>query len=240
MGKSFIKSIALFTFLFVCFAVLPRCKNESTNRNPYGLQLVTSIDEYHQQVQHNQKLQMLDIEQSIPGVLLDIRYATPNNFTSQVVYTSAKAFARKPVVEALAQVQDSLADFGLGLKVYDAYRPYAATLKFYEVYPDTNFVANPRNGSRHNRGCAIDISLINLASGAEIPMPTDYDTFNDLAHPEYAQLSDTVLSNRQLLFDLMAHFGFKHYPTEWWHFDYQGWEDFPLMDLSFEELTNIK
>ncbi len=240
MGRTVKQQIILLVFLFAWGLLLSGCKNEQVNRNPYGLALVTSVDDYRQQVSQNPLMQMVDLEKTVPGVLLDIRYATTNNFTSQVVYSSARAFARKPVADALVRVQDSLASYHLGLKIYDAYRPYAATLKFYEVYPDTSFVANPRHGSRHNRGCAVDVSLVDLRSKTEIAMPSSFDEFSEKAHPEYMQLPDTVIANRQLLFNVMEHFGFSHYPTEWWHFDYRGWEDFPLMDLSFDELDAIQ
>lgn len=181
---------------------------------------------------------MVDVSKIIDDIALDIRYATKNNFTKQVIYTAPKAFARKPVVEALKQVQDSLAFLNLGLKIYDAYRPYAATLLFYEIYPDTNFVANPRYGSRHNRGCAIDLTLIDKNTGNEIPMPSGFDDFSEKAHPDYTNLPDTVLANRALLFSVMSHFGFTHYPSEWWHFDHIGWEDFQLMNISFEDIES--
>lgn len=168
--------------------------------------------------------------------LLDIRYVTTNNFTGSVIYEKPLAFARRPVVEALRLVQDSLLVHGLGLKIYDAYRPYAATIRFYEVFPDTSFVANPRYGSRHNRGCAVDVTLIRLSAKEEIAMPTAFDDFSDKAHPGYQFLPEEVIANRNLLFSIMKHFGFSHYETEWWHFDYQGWKKYPLMNLSLTAL----
>lgn len=206
--------------------------------NPYGLEIVHCTNDYLQQVQSNPDMQLIDLEELIPDIMLDIRYATSDNFTGEIIYTAPKAYLRKPVAIALRQVQDSLAHLGLGLMVYDAYRPYAASLKFFEVYPDTNFVANPRNGSRHNRGCAVDLALVDLNTRQPLPMPTPFDEFSPKAHPEFMMLADTVLHNRSLLFGVMSHFGFTHYPTEWWHFDYQGWDSYPLTDLTFEELAN--
>jgi zinc D-Ala-D-Ala dipeptidase len=211
-------------------------KNDSLIRNPYNLDLVQTLEDYNLLVAGDPNMKIVDLEKMIPGLALDIRYATTNNFTGAVIYTAPKALARKPVAEALHKVEDSLSFYRLGLKIYDAYRPYAASLRFFEVYPDTNFVANPRKGSRHNRGCALDLTLIELSTGQEIPMPTLFDDFSPKAHPDYPDLPDTVLANRKFLFDIMLHFGFMHYPTEWWHFDYQGWENYKLMDLSFEEL----
>lgn len=205
-------------------------------QNPYRLDISQTIKTYKEQVQSDPRMKMVDLEKIIPGIGMDIRYATKNNFTREVIYTEPKAFLREPVAEALKKVQDSLAFYKIGLKIFDAYRPYAATLRFYEVYPDTNFVANPRKGSRHNRGCAVDLTLTELASGKELPMPTPFDDFSPKANPEYKELPDSVIANRKFLFELMAHFGFKPISTEWWHFDYSGWADYKLMDLSFKEL----
>ncbi len=214
--------------LFVLFACV--------EKRPPDLYIVTDMAEYHTQVAANPDMELVDLEEYIDGLLLDIRYATPDNFTGEVVYTRPMAFLRRPVAEALKKVQDSLAHHGLGLLVFDAYRPYAATVRFFEVYPDPDFVADPQFGSRHNRGCAVDVTLTELSTGNEIPMPTDFDEFTERAHPEYMDLPAEVIANRSFLFEVMAHFGFTHYPTEWWHFDYNGWEDYPLMDLSFEQL----
>ncbi len=223
-----------FAFLMM-MVVFFACKNDQKD-----LYVVDTIDEYILQVTANPDMRLVDVEKHIPGVLLDIRYATADNFTGEVIYTEPKAYLRKPVADALKAVQDSLAHYGLGLLVYDAYRPYAATVRFFEVYPDPDFVADPKYGSRHNRGCAVDVTLIDLETGEEIPMPTDYDEFTERAHPEYMDFPDEVIVNRTFLFDLMAHHGFTHYPTEWWHFDYDGWEAYPLMDLSFEDLREAE
>ncbi len=229
--------------LVFCILITALCgcdrKQELLERNPYNLDLVQTISQYKNLVKLDPGNAMTDLESVIDGIALDIRYATTNNFTHEVIYTAPKAYTRKPVAEALKKVKDSLAKHDIGLKIYDAYRPYAATLKFFEVYPDTNFVANPRYGSRHNRGCAVDITLIELATGKEIPMPSEFDDFSERAHPDYQELSDTVLANRAFLFGVMSHFGFSHYPTEWWHFDYSGWETFKLMDLSFDQLERV-
>lgn len=215
-------------------------KNELKEKNPYNLDIVQTKDSYDLLVAEDSDNKMVDLEKAIPGIALDIRYATTNNFTGEVIYTAPKAFTRKPVAEALKKVQDSLSFYKIGLKIYDAYRPYAASLRFFEVYPDTNFVADPRKGSRHNRGCAVDLTLAGLLSGKEISMPTEFDDFSPKAHPDYADLPDTVLANRKFLFGIMEHFGFTHYPTEWWHFDYKGWENYKLMDLSFDDLESLR
>ena len=238
------KRIKLFLFTSVTLMFImgiTNCNSQDiqTDRNPFRLAITQTQEDYQQQVNGNPEMQMIDMAQVVKGIVLDIRYATANNFTGKVIYTSPRAFARKKVVYALQKVQDSLSKYKLGLKIYDAYRPYSATLRFYEVYPDSNFVANPRHGSRHNRGCAVDITLVERKTGMEIPMPSAFDDFSAKANPKYANLPDIVIVNRELLIGIMIHFGFKPISTEWWHFDYTGWENYPLMDLSFEELDKL-
>jgi len=228
--------ICLFSVIIACLGLSCSHSVKEDSKNPYHLKIVQSIAEYRAQVKANPQMELVNIKNAVNDVVLDIRYATDNNFTKHVIYTAPMAYARKPVVEALKHIRDSLAFHNLGLKIYDAYRPYAATLHFYEVYPDTNFVANPRFGSRHNRGCAVDLTLIDKRTGEEIPMPSGFDDFSDKALPGYANLPDTVIADRAFLLSVMTHFGFTRYPTEWWHFDYNGWKNFPLMDLSFDEL----
>jgi D-alanyl-D-alanine dipeptidase len=153
-----------------------------------------------------------------------------------VIYKSPKAYLRRPVAEALFKIEKELNSKGLGLKVYDAYRPYSATLKFYEVFPDTSFVASPRKGSRHNRGCAVDVTIIDLKTGKELEMPTSFDDFTEKASQSYMKLPENAIKNRKLLSEIMTKYGFVKYEPEWWHYDFKGWENFGLMDIPFEEL----
>lgn len=201
----------------------------------YGLVPVL-LEEYLQQVSEDPRKELVDLEVFIPGIVLDIRYATRNNFTGEQIYNTPKAFARRPVAEALRKAQASFASKGVGIKVFDAYRPYAATVRFYEVYPDTTFVASPYRGSRHNRGCAIDMTLVNLATGEELKMPTGYDSFVREARPD-APLSDEVVrKNRALLISVMEKHGFRVNSAEWWHFDFRGYREFEVLDIPFEDL----
>lgn len=139
---------------------------------------ISKISAYYREVKSDPNKRLVEIKKYIPGIVLDIRYATTNNFTHHQMYPQAKAYARLPVVLALQQVETDLAKKGLGLKIYDAYRPYSVTVKFYILVSDTNFVADPRKGSKHNRGCAIDLSLIDLKTGKELDMPTGFDSFS--------------------------------------------------------------
>lgn len=191
---------------------------------------------YEASLEKNPEKQLVDLEQVVPGVVLDIRYATKDNFTGERIYDQAKAYARRPVAEALARVQAELAKQGLGIKIFDAYRPYRATVKFYEVYRDTTYVASPYRGSRHNRGCAIDLTLINLETKEELKMPTDYDAFTKTAWPSTPVADRAVRKNRQLLIAAMEKHGFRVNSSEWWHFDFVGWRGFEVLDIDFSEL----
>jgi len=182
--------------------------------------------------------ELIDLEQHIPDLVLDIRYATTNNFTRQRIYDLAKAYARKPVADALKKIQAELKKEGLGIKIFDAYRPYKATVKFYEVYGDTTYVASPYRGSRHNRGCALDLTLVDLKSGKELKMPTGYDSFSKQAWPSTPMADPEIRRNRQTLIRAMEKFGFKVNASEWWHFDFTGWKNFEVLDIEFQELEH--
>lgn len=205
-------------------------------QNPYGLKIVNDYKVYKTNAAQNPNLELVEIKKAIPSVVLDIRYATTNNFMKQVMYKQARAFARKPVVEKLKLIQAELNKKGYGLKIYDGYRPYAVTVSFYEKASNKKFVADPAKGSKHNRGCAVDLSIINLKTGKDVPMPTPYDSFEDAAAATYANLPDQIIKNRTFLINTMEAHGFKVLPHEWWHFDFVGWENYDLMDIPFEKL----
>lgn len=231
-----IRIILLFAILSMCFSL----GAQELAKNPYKLNIIATPEEYTSLVKSDSSKQLLDLVKTVPGIVLDIRYATNNNFTHKKVYTSARAFARLKVARALAQAERELSASGLGLKVYDAYRPYAATLLFWDIIHDTAYVASPAGGSRHNRGCAVDVSLIDLKTGKELVMPTPFDDFTVKAGATYAQIPEEAAKNRKLLIDIMSKYGFSVYPSEWWHFDFKGWKDYELMDLSFEQLDAIR
>lgn len=197
---------------------------------------VMDLKKYLSVIKAQPQLRLVEISKFIPGIVLDIRYATTNNFTHQRIYQQGRAFARLPVVLALKEVQADLKAHGLGLKIYDAYRPYSITEKFYEVTPDTNFVADPRKGSKHNRGCAIDLSLIDLKTGKELDMPTGFDNFTRKAAANYPDLPQQEIANRELLRSVMQAHGFTAIPTEWWHYDFNGWSKYPLLDIPFSAI----
>lgn len=204
------------------------------SQNKYGLTPV-KLEEYKESVKTNAANELVNLA-SITGVVLDIRYATPNNFTGEKIYNLPRAYARKPVAEALKKIQADLKPQGLGLKIFDGYRPYSATVKFYEVYRDTTYVASPYKGSRHNRGCALDLTLIDLKTGQELQMPTEWDSFKKEAWPSTPVADPKIRTNRKLLIDAMEKHGFKVNSSEWWHFDFIGWQKFAVLDIDFEEL----
>ena len=206
------------------------------SQNKYGLK-ATTYTGYLETVKADPKKELIDLKALIPNLVLDIRYATTNNFTGEKIYNLAKAYARKPVAGALLQIQQELNKKGLGIKIFDAYRPYKATVKFYEVYHDTTYVASPYRGSRHNRGCALDLTVIDLKTGEELQMPTGYDSFKKEAWPTSEVKDPTILKNRTLLIDVMERHGFKVNGSEWWHFDFIGWKKYEVLDIDFEELA---
>jgi len=203
-----------------------------------ALVVISDLEIYKNQVVENPNMQLVEIRKVIPDVTLDIRYATKNNFAKQAVYHQAKAFARKPVVDSLLKVEKELNKKGLGLKIFDGYRPYVVTVKFWEITPNDkkDYVANPKTGSRHNRGCAVDLTLVDYKTKKELQMPTLYDSFAPEASPSFEDLPVLVKKNRDFLINTMAKYGFKVYKNEWWHFDFIGWEKYPLMDIPFKKL----
>ncbi|MHB9004972.1 MAG: M15 family metallopeptidase, partial [Coriobacteriia bacterium] len=154
---------------------------------------------------------------------LDIRYATPNNFTGRACYPKAVCWLREPVARRLVRVQRDLRRFGLGLKVFDAYRPFSVQQQFWALLPDTRFIAQPigvdgvlLEGSKHNRGAAVDVTLVD-ASGRELEMPSEFDDFSEKAHRSFSGASAAALANRERLQQVMVKYGFEPLETEWWH-----------------------
>lgn len=167
-------------------------------------------------------------------IKLDIRYATADNFTKKVIYPEARCVLRRPVALALSRVQSTLKLQGFGLKVYDCYRPLSVQKKFWEIMPDERYVANPAKGSKHNRGAAVDLTLID-STGKEVAMPTPYDTFSEAAHRDYKKSSKVAQKNMKLLEKVMVAEGFLPLPEEWWHFDYKGWEEYEISDVPLSD-----
>lgn len=178
--------------------------------------------------------ELVDIQSVHPGIRIEVLYATKNNFTKQAVYNVPKCYLRRFAAERLAAVQKDLEAMGLGLKVWDAYRPLSVQKKFWELVPDERYVASPVKGSRHNRGAAVDLTLVDR-NGVELEMPTKFDDFTEAAAAD-APCSPRAAENRQLLRRVMRKHEFQVLPTEWWHFDAIGWEKYGVMDVPFEKI----
>jgi D-alanyl-D-alanine dipeptidase len=173
-----------------------------------------------------------------PTIKLDIRYATARNFLGTPLYSQARAFMQRPAAEALVRVQHSLAAKGYGLLVHDAYRPWYVTKIFWDATPvdKRNFVADPAVGSRHNRGCAVDLTLYTLRDGQPVEMPSLYDEMSERAYPTYAGSSDAARRSRDLLRQHMEAEGFSVFEFEWWHFDFRDWKAYAIQNIRFENI----
>lgn len=183
---------------------------------------------------------LIDLSTLNAPLKLDIRYASANNFMGTPFYEDARAFLQRPAAEALEEVAASLAEQGLGLIVYDAYRPWFVTKMFWEATPDSlkHFVAPPGDGSRHNRGAAVDVGLYNLRTGEPLQMPSGYDEFTRRAYADFQGGPEVALRNRDLLRGAMEHHGFSVYSYEWWHYDYAEWRMYPIMNMRFSEIED--
>ena len=208
-------------FLLTAFLVLSACATkpprETGNFKPTDLVELITLD---------------------PTIKLDIRYATSNNLVGRPVYTEARAFLQRPAAEALARVNASLKPLGYGLMVFDGYRPWSVTKLFWDVTSKENkkFVADPKKGSRHNRGCAVDLTLFDLKTGKEIPMPGEYDEMTERSYPDYTGGTEVQRKMRDLLRSKMEAEGFTVYEYEWWHFDFNDWQSYRITNVPFSEI----
>lgn len=173
-----------------------------------------------------------------PTIRLDIRYATKNNFLGRPVYQQARAFLQRPAAEALLRVNAALKPQGYGLMVFDGYRPWAVTKAFWDFTPAAlrEFVADPSKGSRHNRGCAVDLTMFDLKTGQPVRMPSEYDEMTERSHINYQCATPEARRLRDLLRSAMEAEGFRVYEPEWWHYDYKDWREYPILNISFKEI----
>lgn len=177
-----------------------------------------------------------------PAIHLDIRYATSNDFLGTPVYSQARAFLQRPAAEALLRVQQKIKPLGYGLLIHDAYRPWYVTKIFWDATPPEGkiFVADPAQGSRHNRGCAVDLTLYELATGKPIEMPGTYDEMSPRSFPDYPGGTSLQRWHRDLLRGAMESEGFSVNQSEWWHFDYKDWKEYPILNVPFEKLDSLE
>ena len=203
------------------------------------LPITDKWEDYKKQVKDDSTKRMVELKTMIPGIQYELRYATINNFMNRLMYPAGTntTFLRVPAVKALQKVQRELNEKGYGLKIFDAYRPYAVTVKFWELVKDERYVANPSKGSGHNRGIAVDLTIINLQSGKTVDMGTDFDNFSDTAHHTFTDLSEKILQNRQLLKSTMVKYGFNAYNDEWWHYSFADGAKFEILDIDFKKMN---
>ena len=161
-------------------------------------------------------------------------YATPDNFVGEALYPEPRIFLRRSAMERLSRVQSALESRGMGLMVFDGYRPWSVTRRMWEVIGDPDYVADPSKGSRHNRGMAVDVTLVD-GRGNRLPMPTDFDAFVPEARAD-AEVLEPMRTNRRVLIEAMAAQGFRVLSSEWWHFDCDGWEERALLDVPIDRI----
>ena len=191
-----------------------------------------------QETGSNRKPDLVELAPLDLSIHLDIRYATANDFLGTPVYSQARAFLQRPAAEALLRVQRKLKLLGYGLLIHDAYRPWYVTKIFWDATPLKGkiFVADPAQGSRHNRGCAVDLTLYELGTGKAIEMPGTYDEMSPRSFPDYAGGTSLQRWHRDLLRRAMESEGFTVYEAEWWHFDYKDWREYGILNVPFEKL----
>lgn len=181
---------------------------------------------------------LVEIVSLDPTVRLDIRYASSNNFLGRPVYTEARAFLQQPAAEALVRASQKLRGQGYGLLVFDGYRPWSVTKIFWDSTPadKKQFVADPKTGSKHNRGCAVDLTLYDLSTGAEVAMPSAFDEMTERAYADYAGGDPASRRARDLLRSAMESEGFTVYKFEWWHFDHEDWKNYRILNIPFSRI----
>ena len=192
----------------------------------------------HHLKQEGRLIELTNLEQIEPTLRFDVRYARDDNFLGRAVYTQPRAFLLKHVADDLLKVHLGLKPHGLGLLIFDGYRPWSVTKLFWDESNENNrqYLANPETGSSHNRGCAVDLSLYRLSNGAPIVMPSDFDEMNEKAYVAYAEGDRDSMRLRDLLQERMKQNGFTGIKNEWWHFNHITNQNWPVMDFTFEEI----
>jgi D-alanyl-D-alanine dipeptidase len=223
-------------FQFLAFIILLTSCATVHAQQAAELVVVRKFKIYKELVAKDSSKKMIELKTIMPKLVYDLRYATVNNFLHQHLYKKGdETYLRLPVVLALAKAEQELNEKGFGLKIWDAYRPYSVTVKMWEPIKDDRYVADPKFGSGHNRGTAVDLTIINLKDGKELDMGTGFDNFSDTAHQTFTNLPEEILQNRFLLKSTMEKYGFVAVATEWWHFYWKNANDFELMDIDFKK-----
>lgn len=229
----------IFNYLIIFLGLLCNTTTAQTyTKNRYGLEIIDNIKNYQLLIEKDSTQQLVPLHQYVGNLKVDFVYATKKNFTHTVLYKNPKAYVRLPVARALQQVATFLAKKGLGIIIFDAYRPYSVTEKMWRVVPDARYAADPKHGSGHNKGVSVDISLYYLSTGKPMEMPTAFDNFTEKAHQDYMQLPKRIIDNRDLLKHIMQQYGFEPLSTEWWHFSFPNpGEKYKILNLDFDDLN---
>lgn len=210
--------------------------------NRYGLKVIDDKKIFKATVAADSNKAMVELKSLAPGLVYELRYAGTDNFMKHRMYPARTrhTFLRLPAARALAAAQRQLNAQGYGLKIWDAYRPYSVTEQFWEMVKDERYAANPAKGSGHNRGTAVDLTLIELATGREVDMGTGFDNFSDTAHHAYPKLPATVQQARLVLRQAMEQHGFIPLATEWWHYSLPDARRYELLNISFKALQRLR
>lgn len=227
--------LLIYTAFFV--AIIPAAMAQDTVLNKYGLWVISDVAQLQKTAIQNPAKAMVNLKKINTGLVFDLRYAGVNNFMRQQLYPRiTTTYLRKAAADSLIAVQQELKKKGLGLKIFDAYRPYSITEKLWEPVKDDRYAADPKKGSGHNRGIAVDVTIIKLSSRIELEMGTGFDNFSDTAHHAFKNLPEDVLQNRLLLKTTMEKYGFKALDSEWWHYYLPNSSLYELLDIDFKKL----
>ena len=228
--------IALLVFFVnVSVAQLPN----TLPKNEFGLTVIQYTADYFTSVQADSSKKMVALRNYINPLFTNFKYATSNNFTHKTLYKNPHVYLRLAATKALQLVVIALKLKGLGLLIYDAYRPYGVTKLMWQIVPDDRYAANPAIGSGHNRGIAIDLTLVDLKTGKPLAMPTSFDDFTEKSHHNYMDLDSIILKNRTLLKSVMEQNGFIALDTEWWHYYLPNSYKYELLDFDFKQLKKL-
>ena len=229
--------------VFAIFFLL--CTRSAFTQNlpvsPYGLSYINSVQLYQKSLLNHPEKQMFSLA-DIPGIILDLRYSTDNNFMHKNLYPQniKTTYLRKPAYVALDSVSSELARHGLVLVIFDAYRPYSVTISLWNQVRDERYAANPAKGSGHNRGISVDLTLADAKTHELLPMPTGFDNFSDSAYQNFNEAPAKQIANRKLLRKTMEKYGFIPLFSEWWHYSWPETGSFEVLDLSFQQLSDLE
>lgn len=229
------KTLHFFSILLLLGALFPITVWSQETK----LTIVSDFRFYEQNIERNQELKLLNINEFVKYLQVDLKYSTTNNFTGKRLYPNhlKTPFLILKAATALKSIAVELENQGYGIKIFDAYRPYYVTKRFWELIKDERYVANPAKGSGHNRGVAVDLTLFDIQTGKELNMGTGFDNFSDTAHHSFKNLSSEVIANRKRLKETMEKFGFVALETEWWHYALPNSTNYPILNIDFKKIN---